>query len=115
MATAAWGSGWRMPTKDDFDNLRSNCTIDYVTTEPKGIRFTGKDDYSANSIFLPAAGYGNGSNLINAGGGGYYWSSTQSTSSSAYNLYFNMVSGSSFVNSKNKYSGFPVRPVRSSL
>ena len=115
MAAANWGSDWRMPTKTDFDNLLSNCTIAYVTTGTKGIRFTGKDEYSANSIFLPAAGIGNGSNLLNAGDRGYYWSSTQYGSGLAYRLRFNPGSDESIVDSSSNSYGCTVRPVRSSL
>jgi hypothetical protein len=35
----------------------------------------GKGAYASNSIFLPAAGYGDGSSLNGAGSRGEYWSS----------------------------------------
>ena len=112
-ATQNWGSGWRMPTQTDFDNLKSYCDITYVKTGTMGVRFTGKDSYSGNSIFLPAAGCGVGSGLGSAGSGCLYWSSTQAFSD-AYLLNSHTV-GSSYVSSASKYYGCPVRPVRSSL
>ena len=60
-ATKLWGSNWRMPTKEEFDNLIANCTCtfieDYKETGVKGLLFRGKGVYSDNTIFLPAAGY----------------------------------------------------------
>ena len=40
------------------------------------------------AVFLPAAGYHNGTSLYCVGLCGYYWSSTTSNSSNAYNLFF---------------------------
>jgi len=113
-AAANWGSPWKLPTKDELNNLKNNCTVTYVTTGVKGIRFTGKDDYSNKSIFLPAAGYGDGSGLYDAGIYGYYWSSVQGNSNYAYGLGFNPEDGSLDVYNFNKYFGYTVRPVRSS-
>ena len=48
------GGSWRMPTADDWNELRANCTM--VWTSQKGVngyKFTGPN---GNSIFLPAAG-----------------------------------------------------------
>ena len=113
-ATANWGSGWRMPTMTDFDNLQSNCIIAYVTTGTTGIRFTGKGDYSGNSIFLPFAGLGSGSLSDYAGCRGCYWSSTQYNSSFANYLYIEDDYASVYDDGEKCY-GYPVRPVRSSL
>ena len=66
-------------------------------------------------IFLPAAGYRNGSNLNNAGTNGNYWSSSLNTSNpnNAYNLNFN--SSNQNRNNNNRYNGRSVRPVLSAL
>ena len=42
----------------------------------------------AGVVFLPAAGYRNGTSVINVGTRGYSWSSTAGSSSGAYALYF---------------------------
>ena len=87
-----------------------------ASTGTNGIRITGNTDgYTANSIFLPAAGFGYGSDLSSAPIGGNYWSSTQYDSSRAYDLFFNLVYGSSNVSYISKSYGCAVRPVRSSL
>ncbi|MBQ9362110.1 MAG: hypothetical protein IJT97_01685 [Bacteroidaceae bacterium] len=89
-ARANWGGTWRMPTKAEQDELRTNCTWTWTTQNGKnGYKVTSKTN--GNSIFLPAAGSRYGSSLYDAGSYGGYWSSSllTSTSSSAYYLGFN--------------------------
>lgn len=51
----AWGNGWRIPTKDEWQELKDNCTWEEATVDNvKGCRVTGKN---GNSIFLPYCGY----------------------------------------------------------
>lgn len=45
---------------------------------------------TAGCVFLPAAGYRNGTSVSSVGSNGYYWSSTPNGSSKAYCLYFYM-------------------------
>ena len=116
-AQASWGGKWRMPTKAEFDALLSNCDMkwydgvedQYYGKPVAGYKFTGKGDYSGNSIFLPAAGYGDGSTLYNAGSDGYYWSSSYLSGSYAYSLFF--YSGFASTLGDYRFLGFPVRPV----
>lgn len=77
VATANWGSNWRTPNKGEFEKLIANCDIEHITSKGiKGIKVNGKGDFSNNSIFLPAAGYGAGGNIWFANEDGHYWSST---------------------------------------
>ena len=108
-ATANWGSGWRMPTYDELYELQSNCTVTRTTQSGvNGRLFTGPN---GNSIFLPAAGYRFGSELVNAGSNGSCWSSSLYTGNtgSARGLYF--TSAGCFMDSSNRYYGFTVRAV----
>ena len=53
-ATANWGNGWRMPTKEEWQELLDNTTVTW--TQQNGVNgrlFTGSN---GNSLFLPAAG-----------------------------------------------------------
>ncbi len=87
-ATANWGGTWRMPTNAEFTELRTNCTWTWTTlNEVNGYKVTGPN---GNSIFLPAAGWRDGSSLYGAGSFGGYWSSAPSstTDSGAYRLLF---------------------------
>ncbi|MBQ0118168.1 MAG: hypothetical protein KBS42_00140, partial [Bacteroidales bacterium] len=110
-----WGGSWRMPTKAEMDELLdgSKCAKEWTTlNNVNGYKFTSLvSGYENNSIFLPAAGYYNGSSRAGAGSIGFYWSSSlyDDYSGSAYRLYFN----SSSVVWGNFYRsyGLPVRPV----
>ena len=87
-ATVNMGGSWRMPTKAEQDELRTECTWTWTTlNDVNGYNVEGPN---GNSIFLPAAGYRYDSDLYVAGSGGYYWSSSLSTdySGNACSLYF---------------------------
>ena len=76
VAQAYLGGAWRMPTKDEFDNLVKKCDWTWITRNgTKGYVVRGKGRYASKSIFLPYAGYGERSSLNGAGVFGYYWSS----------------------------------------
>lgn len=54
IASAKMGNGWRMPTGDEFRELRDECTWTVETINGrKGYRVTGRN---GNSIFLPCTG-----------------------------------------------------------
>lgn len=109
-ATANWGSDWRMPTKAEFDELISNCTVIWTTQNGVyGRRYTGTN---GNSIFLPAAGYYEGSSLRYAQSYGYYWSSSLNTSSQTGAYHHNFGSYMCGTYSSERYNGESIRPVR---
>ena len=89
-AQVQWGGDWRMPTRQEFDDLNNKC--DWIWATMNGVYgyiVRGRGSYASNSIFLPSAGYGDGTSLIDAGSGGYYWSSVpDSDSSNAWYLFF---------------------------
>ena len=63
VANVRWGGSWRMPTLEEWTELRQNCTwtVDSINGV-KGLRATSnKPGYTDRSIFLPEA---------------YYWSSS---------------------------------------
>ena len=72
-ATVHLGAPWRMPTVQELMGLINECdrlAINTSGAEYKGDgdtfagwRVTGRGDYSGNSIFLPAAGYGSESSI----------------------------------------------------
>ena len=104
-AAANWGSGWRMPTKAEFEELIVKCSWNWTG---KGYKVTGPN---GNSIFLPAAGGRYDSELYYAGSYGYYWSSSLYTDSpdAAWYLYFDSDNYSMY--DYNRYYGLTVRPV----
>ena len=111
-ATANWGSDWRMPTKEEWQELYQNTTHTWTTQNGvNGRLFTASN---GNSFFLPAAGYRAVGGLSGAGSFGYYCSSSLDTGSPSNargfyfdSIYYDMGSG-------NRYYGLSVRGVRSS-
>ena len=110
-ARANWGGKWRMPTIDEFEELRNNCTWKWTTQNGvNGYKVTSNSN--GNYIFLPAAGYRDLGSLYGAGDYGYYWSSSAygpNYSTTALYLYFY----STWKERKNDYkaAGRSVRPV----
>ncbi|MBR1468651.1 MAG: hypothetical protein IJ605_00835 [Prevotella sp.] len=114
-----WGSNWRMPSREQQDELGKQCNWTWTTLNGvNGYRVTSKTN--GNSIFLPAAGWRDGSSLSHAGSLGSYWSRSLLTydPDGAYGLDF----GSGYVvwSTYNGYYyddcyrcyGWSVRPVR---
>jgi serine/threonine protein kinase len=109
-ARANWGGAWRMPTHDELRELHTKCTWTWTTQNGvKGYKITSK--INGRSIFLPAAGYRNGSSLYLAGSYGYYWSSSLDSGNSygARCVHFNS-SSVDWYGSRRGY-GLSVRPV----
>ena len=89
VASAKWGGSWRLPTEKELIELTNNCEWEWTTQNGiKGYKVTGPN---GNSIFLPAAGYRDGSSLSRAGKRGIYWSSSpyESNDLNAYYMGFN--------------------------
>ncbi|MCR5658495.1 MAG: hypothetical protein K6G25_04135 [Bacteroidales bacterium] len=108
-ATAQWGSGWRMPTKGEWDELFQNTT--HVWTTQNGVNGRLFTAPNGNSLFLPAAGYRNGTSLGNAGTLGYYWSCSLYTGNPYYAWTLDFDSGDFFMLDYSRYRGQSVRPV----
>ena len=79
-ATSTWGGAWRMPTLAEITELENENYTTCEWTQVNGIygcRVTSKiKGYEGNSIFLPAAGEGRGSEVRDAGEQGLYWGSS---------------------------------------
>ena len=116
-ARAHWGGNWRMPTKDEFEDLVSKC--DWNWTKRNGVNgyvVRGRGNYASKSIFVPAAGYGIGAgyglgaSLIDGSFGGYWSSVPDSGGGRAYGLYFG--SDSHGAGYDYRGLGYSVRPVQ---
>lgn len=73
-----WGGKWRMPTVDEFDELRYSCTWEWTTQNGViGILGTSRmEGYTDRTIFFPTAGMFWMDVMANAEGSewGWYWS-----------------------------------------
>ena len=99
------------PTSAEWQELINNTTSEWTTQNGvNGCRFTGSN---GNSLFLPAAGYLDGSSLTYAGIGGYYWSSSLYTGSPNVACYFAFRSDYQSVGISARDNGHSVRAVRS--
>ena len=126
-----WGSGWRMPTIGEFEELINNCywfwTTDYNGTGVKGYivykSYENQDSGLTNNshheystandahIFLPDAGiFGSIVNFSSGDGFGYYWSSSRLDDSNAQYLYF--INGTVQKSDGDRACGLPVRAVK---
>ena len=103
-----------MPTSKEIDELINNCMWQCVSYKGvKGYKVTSKKEgYTDKWIFLPAAGYRNGTSLSSVGSNGYYWSSSLNPGypPNAYSLKFYLGNVSKDINGY-RYSGRSVRPV----
>ena len=108
-ATANWCGNWRMPTLDEMQELFDECTWEWTSVNGvNGRKVTGPN---GNSIFLPAAGYRNGTSLYGAGSAGYYWAAMPyDISNRGYNLLFDS-DYYSLIGLLLRYYGQSVRPV----
>ena len=107
-ATVLWGAPWRMPTRDEMDELRTSCewTADTVGGTA-GFRVIGQN---GNSIFLPTTGYREAGELTGAKTSGYYWTGGLAAKDSlAYSLYFYTRPS---LESTERYLGKAIRAVR---
>ena len=110
-AHANWGGSWRMPTKEEMQELIDKCTWTWKKKGGhKGYTVTGPN---GNSIFLPAAGDRDWRGLEKVGLSGYYWSTTpdgrEEEDGTAFELYFDDSNRRMVLSSR--YIGVVIRPV----
>ena len=108
-ASTNWGSTWRMPTKEQFEELFKECKYDLLTVNNvNGLRLKGKN---GNIIFIPYSGkmVGEGDAVSHPGMIGDYWSSTSGSLESAYELFmYNILVE---IQGEPKVNGLTIRPV----
>ena len=111
------GGNWRMPTQADFQELYDYCNTNgsVIWTTINGINGRKFTSPNGNYVFLPAAGYCDGTSRYSVSADGNYWSSAccadDGPGDSGYQLYFN---SSSFDTESCNYRffGFSVRAVQ---
>lgn len=123
VANVVLGGNWRIPTMDEWSELKDGCEWIWVD-DYNGTGVAGRlvvswiPGYEGKSIFLPAAGSYKDGNYVENGQYGYYWSSSvfSLTPSDAWGVYFlepqEIVSYTYvYVFPQDRSCGFSVRPV----
>lgn len=106
-----WGGRWRMPTKEEFQELIDNCTWTWKTTA-QGQGYEFKSKINDKSIFLCAAGMKDGDKLIGKNDCGQYWVNPHDgNGKESERLLFSKMVGSRISSKKEKYHGLSIRPV----
>ncbi len=108
-ATQLWGSDWRMPTKEEFEEL---MTLPHTWDSSRsGYSFTDANENEL--LFVFAGGNANGGDVSGFGKEGNYWSSSLNNDNvrNAWELHFD--SEDYKIGNNNRSHGRTVRPVRS--
>ena len=113
-ARAKLGTGWRLPTMEEFQELYEKCT--WIWSELCGVRgfmiISNVPGYEDRYIFLPAVGYNPGDEVMSDGYFSYYWISEIDKDDNTPSA---RIWKSSAMNagpgSSPRYYGIPIRPV----
>ena len=114
-AHANMGEDWRMPTKEEYqeliDNTPSEWVDNYNTTGVSGRLFTGTN---GNTLFLPAVGIAF-DNMIFMSYSGSYWAASLNQEYAFESYYLYIIGGEDEdvgKHSINRFIGFPIRGVK---
>lgn len=109
-AVQNWGNGWRMPTNDDFEELRSDkCRWEWLSSN--GVSYYKVTGPSGKSILLPACGCINGHKRIMFMANGCLWSSSLSGTTPEHAYELTQYNSGYWKGSVDRFYGEPIRPV----
>jgi len=112
VASVNYGGNWRMPTQDELNELKA-LTNQWVTNYNdisglNGRLFTGTN---GNMLFIPAAGYRDGSDIYDVGSYCNLWSSSLYLDDPGYACNLGFFSGNIDMYDNDRCYGFSVCPV----
>ena len=106
------GGNWRMPTIEDMDELRAECT--WTWSRIDGVNGYKVKGPNGNSIFLPASGGYDGNKFDDRNSiGGYYWSSSLCVDYNRASFVLGFYSSELGVVSIQREIGLSIRPIMS--
>lgn len=109
-AHANMGEDWRMPTKEEYQELIVNTTSawvdNYNNTGVSGRLFTGTNGHT---LFLPAVGIASYDKLYGFSSSGLYWSANCKENAG---INFGISSDNIYINNNPRSSGYPIRGVK---
>lgn len=104
------GGNWRMPTKEELDELVNNCT--WIATTQNGTDGYNVVGSNGNSVFLPAAGMIYESGPANSGWAGAYWTSSLNIDyMGAEAVHITPSHNEINTGAWDRYNGYTIRPV----
>lgn len=119
VATVEWGDSWRMPTSEEWDELRHNCTWKwYKSYHDSAVMGFEAEGPNGEHIFFPVTGGKNHEFFGTFNDQAYYWLSSLAAvnTNRAYTVNISWDKDEGVVRalceSYPRYCGFPVRPVR---
>lgn len=109
VAYVKWGQEWHIPSPDQFNELKDNCTSEWkVVKGVNGRVFKGKN---GNSVFLPAVGKAIAINNESKNKLGNYWTNREHwESDKAFYFFFSNSSTGQFDGLK--FLGLSIRPIK---
>lgn len=110
-----WGPSWRMPSREQLEELLDMC--EWQESTRNGVKgYMAKSKVNGKSLFFPAAGKFEGDSVNEAGFYGGYWSrdlaGNDVLTTAGRNLYFRIEDSDPDVDFYFRPSGESVRPVR---
>ena len=112
-ATVNLDLNWRMPTKEQFQELIDNTDQEWTEINGvKGTKLTSKVDEN-KFVFFPAVGYAENSKVDNVGDIGFYWSVSLKDDEISNAWFFGFDTEMQSVDKYFRYCGCPIRPVSS--
>ncbi len=108
-ARELWEAGWRIPRKEEFNELISYCSWEWGNHN--GVAGLFAIGPNGNSIFLPAAGGKDENGIYNEGNACHYWTSTLSSDWPECAYRFNGTAGGNGFSAVGRYGGYPIRAV----
>ena len=111
IATVAFGGKWRMPTIEEWKEIKEKCTWEKKIVDGVFHGYTVSNPDTGASIFLPAAGGWENDEPHRTGTTGFYWASDLYETKSCYANVFFFTNGGLATSYGNRSFGLPVRAV----
>jgi len=107
-----WGGHWEMPAREDFLELINECTWTWTQKgNVKGYEIKSKQAGNSNSIFLPASGSKDMSDIRNQGSTAWYWTSTPYSGNDYLSWCLSTTENDISVSPLSRRTGFTIRAI----
>jgi uncharacterized protein (TIGR02145 family) len=107
--------GWHLPTKAEFETLKSNASNSGNALKGLGQGSGGGTGTNSSGFTALLSGHKQGSSFFNLGLWGYFWTSSEDPANPdffKYRLYLTPTSDITFVTSRNKFDGYNIRCIK---